>query len=166
MKIFSFLAVTIFLTSCIWRSEPPEYTEYRPVLLQRESLEKSISFHSPEAIKSPAKIYFKDNYIFVSERFKGVHIIDNSDPKNPVNKGYINVPGCVDMAIKQNALYVDNATDLVVIDLSTLSLAQVKVNKRVRDVFPELSTPDGKALPDKYRVENRPENTVLIGWVK
>jgi hypothetical protein len=164
-NILSAAVLLLSLSSCIW-SEPPTYTEYRPVLLSRESLEKSIVFHEAEKIKSPGKIYFKDNYIFISEQFKGVHIIDNKDPKNPVNKGYINVPGCVDMAIKDDILYVDNATDLVAVNLATLSQSAVTISKRVRDAFPELTAPDGRSLPAKYRVENRPANTVLVGWVK
>lgn len=158
--------IFLSLSSCINWDERPSYTEYRPVLISRESLEKSIFFQQAEQIKSPAKIYLKDNYIFISEQFKGVHIIDNTDPKNPVNRGYINVPGCLDMAIKDDVLYVDNATDLVAVNLNTLSQSTVSISKRVRDAFPEVSTPDGKPMPAKYTSENRPANTVLIGWVK
>jgi hypothetical protein len=129
-------------------------------------LEKSVVFHAPEAIQSPAKIYFKDQFILISEQLKGVHIIDNSDPKNPVNKGYLSVPGCVDMAIKDHVLYVDNATDLVAVDLNSLSQTQVKITKRVREVFPELQTPDNLPLQVKYQQHNRPSNSVLVGWVK
>jgi hypothetical protein len=166
MKIYFLLLITILsLTTCTWPGEPPSYTSYKPVLLSRTSLEKSIVYHSPEGIKNPAKIYFKDNFIFISEDLKGVHIIDNTDPKNPVNKGYINVPGCVDMAIKNNIMYVDNATDLVAIDLSTIQTS-LKVTKRIKDAFPELSPPDGGSLPEKYQLRNRPENTVLVGWIR
>ncbi|MBC8053635.1 MAG: hypothetical protein H7Y13_11280 [Sphingobacteriaceae bacterium] len=168
MKIaFGLIAgASLLSVACIREPERPLYTEYRPVLLSRESLEKSITLQSPAKIKSPAKIYFKDNFIFISEQFKGVHIIDNADPKNPVNKGYIGVPGCVDMAIKDDVLYVDNATDLVAVDLSSLSSNQISVSKRIKNAFPELSTPDGRMVPDKYSLESRPKNTVLVEWIK
>lgn len=163
--LVAFLSLTL-LSSCIGGFDPPNYTEYKPVLLSRESLEKSIIFHSAEPIRNPAKIYYKDNYIFISERFKGVHIIDNSKPSLPVNRGYIAVPGCVDMAIKENTLYVDNATDLLAVNLEDIYHSKVAVSKRIRHAFPELAPPDGRIIPEKYDVHNRPDNTVIIEWKK
>lgn len=161
--LFLFFPV-LLLFSCKSEPDPDYYTGYRPVLLSRESLETSVTFHSPEKIISPAKIYYKDNFIFISERFKGIHVINNADPSHPVNTGYISVPGCVDMAIRGNILYADNAVDLVAVDLSSVGSSSLKITKRIKEVFPELSTPDGKALPEKYRKGNRPANTVLVAW--
>ncbi|WP_207421774.1 hypothetical protein [Desertivirga brevis] len=147
-------------------TDPVQYTDYRPILLSRESLERSIILQGSREIKSPAKIYYKDKYIFISENFKGVHVIDNQDPTSPKNISFISVPGCVDMAIKGNALYVDNATDLAVIDLEHLKTSGIKVTKRVSDAFPEVAPPDGYQIPDKYSKSNRPANTVIVEWVK
>jgi hypothetical protein len=133
--------------------------------MERASLEKSIKWQPPEEIKSPGKIYYKDKYIMISERYKGVHIIDNTDPKNPVIKGHISVPGCVDMAMKENTLYVDNAVDLVAIDVSKIHLGQIEVKKRIKETFPELLPPDGMFIPNLYRKENRPPNSVIVNWV-
>ena len=169
MKRFSaliFACAVALLSACAGFSEPPLYTSYKPVIMDRESLERSIIFKPAEDIKIPAKIYYKDNYILISERFKGVHVIDNTDPKTPVKKGYINVPGCVDMAIKDNILYVDNAVDLVAIDISQINIGQITVKKRVKQTFPELVPPDGQSVPYKYSVENRPKNSVIVNWVK
>lgn len=164
---FLYIFLCISLSSCfsIWRKEEP-LTEYRPILMARESLERSIVLRSPAKIESPAKIYYKDKYIFISERFKGVHIIDNTDPKNPINRGYVSVPGCVDMALKENTLYVDNATDLVAIDLISLTSSTVRITKRIREVFSEAAPPDSRALPNIYNKENRPKNSIIIGWTK
>lgn len=166
-KVILCIILSSLLTSCFdGIIEPDPYSVYRPILMSRESLEKSITFHVPDKITDPGKIYFKDDFIFISEEFKGVHIIDNKDPKNPVNKGYLEVAGCVDMAIKDNTLYVDNATDLVALDLTSLSQSQVRITKRVRDALPELTTPDGRPLPEKYTRSNWPSNAVLVGWTK
>jgi len=154
------------LSSCFRFVDPPQYTQYRPILLTRESLEKSISFHQADKISSPAKIYYKDNYIFISERYKGVHIIDNSNPAQPLNKGYISVPGCIDMAIKGNTLYVDNATYLVALNIGNISGSKVEVQKQIKDAFPELAPPDGRLIPEKYDIRNRPANTVIVEWIK
>lgn len=161
----SLLSIVLF-SSCMGWTDPPNYTEFKPVLLSRESLEESIKFHSAEPIRNPAKIYFKDNYIFISERFKGVHIVDNTNPSSPINRGYISVPGCVDMAIKENTLYVDNATDLVAVNLANIYSSKIEVGKRIKHAFPELAPPDGRNIPVKYSVQNRPDNTVIIEWKK
>lgn len=155
------------LGSCdLDRSEPMFFSLYKPVIMARESLERSILFHTPENIVSPAKIYYKDNFIYISERYKGVHLINNADPKNPINKGYISVPGCLDMAIKDNTLYVDNAVDLVAIDISNISDSKIIVKKRIKATFPELVPPDGFDIPLKYQSKNRPKNTIIVSWIK
>jgi len=136
------------------------------VLISRESLERSITFRPPETIANPAKIITKDNFILILERFKGVHVIDNSNIQNPVKKGYIAIPGCSDITIKDNILYADNAVDLVAIDLSNITSNNVAVVKRIENNFDEISPPDGHVLPEKYEVKNRPANTVLIAWEK
>ena len=167
ISTFVMIAIVGLLTSCIGRSTEPEYfTAYKPVLMDRASLEKSIKWHSPAQIKSPGKIYYKDKFIMISERYKGVHIVDNTDPENPVMKGYISVPGCVDMAMKENTLYVDNAVDLVAIDVSKTNIGQIEVKKRVKATFPELVPPDNMVLPTRYRKENRPPNSVIVNWEK
>ncbi|WP_207533554.1 hypothetical protein [Desertivirga arenae] len=166
-----FIPATCFLIMLLFASmgvpsEPVHYTDYRPILLSRESLERSITLLAAREIKSPAKIYYKDKYIFISENYKGVHIIDNQDPTNPKNISFISVPGCVDMAIKGNALYVDNATDLAVVDLENIKTSGIKVTKRIKDAFPEIVPPDGYQIPEKYSLSNRPANTVVVEWVK
>lgn len=162
--LFSLLAI---LASCVERSSWSEpMTTYKPVLMDRASLEKSVIWQPPVDIKSPAKIYYKDNYILISEHFKGVHIVDNTNPKNPVIKGYISVPGCVDMSMKENILYVDNAVDLVAIDMSKIGIGQIEVKKRIKETFPELVPPDGLSIPYRYSKGNRPQNSVIVNWVK
>lgn len=166
LVLFSLLALLVSCVDNYDRSELAFISEYKPVLMDRESLERSIKWQPPAEIKSPAKIYYKDNYILISERYKGVHIVDNADPKNPVIKGYISVPGCVDMSVKESTLYVDNAVDLVAIDLSKISIGQIEVKKRIKETFPELVPPDGMSIPFRYLKDNRPKNSVIVNWVK
>jgi hypothetical protein len=123
----------------------------------------SIKFLSPVKIIKPGKIYYKDKYIFISERYKGIHIIDNNDPYNPLNIGFINVPGCLDIAIKDSILYTDNAVDLIAIDLSKLP-DSIYVTKRLQRVLPEPLPPDGSPIPIEFQPARRPKNTVIVEW--
>ncbi|MBI9035907.1 MAG: hypothetical protein JEZ03_15705 [Bacteroidales bacterium] len=163
-RIFSILLVIMMLVVVQAFDEPYYYTEYKPVLMKRDKLEASIVFQDAQVLKAPGKIYFKDQYILINEKYKGVHIINNTDPSNPVNIGFINVPGMVDMAMKANTLYVDNAVDLVAIDLS--DLPNINVTDRKENVFPELVPPGYDFLPYQYAIGNRPENTVIVRWEK
>lgn len=105
-----------------------------PVYLSYEELRKSVASEDPAPLKNPGKIYFKDKFIFINEYFKGVHVYDNSDPKNPVSKGFINIPGNVDIAIKEQTLYADSYIDLVALDISDIN--NIKETSRLLNVFP------------------------------
>ncbi len=166
--IFSFsLSVILFFSSgCLRRANPETFTAYTPILVAKSVLKNSVKLQGPVGIAEAAKIYYKDQYIFISEQFKGVHIIDNADPRSPVNKSFISVVGCVDMAIKNDVLYVDNAVDFVSIDLNEIKNGNLKILKRIENVFPEVAPPDAGAIPEKFNEKNRPEGTIIVGWKK
>ncbi|MDR2118567.1 MAG: hypothetical protein LBP25_03420 [Tannerellaceae bacterium] len=129
--------------------------EYTPVLMKRADLENSVRYR-PEAraLTNPGKIYAKPPYIYVNERYKGVHVINNTDPAHPVKEGFISAPGCMDMAVKGDILYLDNSVDLV-----AFHLAFRKVTRRVKNVFPQPLAPDNST----YYPE---EGMVVVGWKK
>lgn len=107
---------------------------YRPVYGSYSERE-IINSTSPQAIKKPGKIYYKDGYLFINEINQGVHVFDNKNPASPVNIGFISIPGNIDIAIKGSTLYADNYRDLVAINIS--DPANVKVVKRITGVFPD-----------------------------
>ncbi|MDR2129810.1 MAG: hypothetical protein LBP56_01350 [Odoribacteraceae bacterium] len=130
---------------------------YTPVFMERAELEKSVFYQAgARDLVNPGKLYYKSPYIYVNEKYKGVHVINNTTPTAPVSEGFIVAPGCIDMAIKGDILYLDNAVDLVAFNLSTK-----QVTERVKAIFPEPLSPDGYACYTK-----RPENFVLVGWKK
>jgi hypothetical protein len=137
---------------------------YEPVVVSRNDLEKLIQFTSPRDINYPERIFTRDQYIIISERDKGIHIIDNTNPSAPVNLGFIVVPACREVAIKGNIIYAQNATDLIAID--ALNFSSPVVTSRISEVFPELLPPDETYIPTKYQKFNRPSNTVIIDWIK
>ena len=68
-------------------------------------------------LSNPGRIYVKDKYLYINEIKEGIHVIDNSDPSNPKQLSFINIPGNGDIAIRGNILYVDSYSDLVAIDV-------------------------------------------------
>lgn len=90
----------------------------------------------PQPLESTGKIYVYGDYLFINEPMKGVHIYNNTDPKNPVAVTYLKVPGNVDMAINAGMLYVDSYVDLLTFDLS--DPAKPTLVNRNEDVFVSL----------------------------
>ena len=160
---YLFLIIPILFNSSDVRFDNP--SEYFPILMERNELEKSVFIRPAQDIVNTGKIYYKDQYIFLNERYKGIHVINNTNPANPENVGFINIPGCIDIAIKNNSLFADNAIDLVSIDLGN-GIDNISVTKRLRNVFPESTPPDMDYIPYAFNHDNRPENTIIVGWEK
>jgi hypothetical protein len=130
-----------------------------PVYMTYEDLRGAVIKETPRDIENPGKIYFKDSYLFINEYMKGVHVIDASNPANPANIGFIEIPGNVDIAIREEVLYADSYVDLVAIDLSDLS--NIKEVGRINDIFP-YTVPE---YDNEYRMaEVDQEMGVVIDW--
>lgn len=130
--------------------------DYVPVFMSIDELRASVRYEAGgRDMLNPGKIYYKSPYIYVSERYKGVHVINNTDPSNPIKEGFILAPGCIDMAVNGDVLYIDNAIDLVSFDL-----LKKEVTSRVVDVFPEPLSPSGGMY-----YGDRPAGTVLVEWL-
>ena len=158
-NILSLLFVFAALSSCM-----DKYTEVftanSPIYMSYDDLRDAVKMTSARDLENPGKIYFKDGYIFVNEELKGVHVIDNRNPANPQNLGFIEIPGNVDIAIKNNILYADSYIDLVAIDISNLT-NPVEV-KRIEDIFPYTTPP---LADENYRVAKVDEDKgVVIDW--
>lgn len=138
------------------------YSYYVPVLMKRTELEKSIAVMEPRELSNPGKIYIKSDTLYIVEKYKGVHVILNSDPANPEIKHFIRIPGVVDVAVKGSVLFADNAVDLVSVDMS--NLPEISVLDRKMEVFPELTPPDYTYVPYQFSQDYRPENTVIVEW--
>ena len=162
LLLISLLAV-FFLVGCDPIDEwEPAATQYTPIMMKRSDMESIIKLERSRDIHDPAKIYRYEQYLFISERYEGIHIIDNRNPAAPVNQGFIRIPGCVDIATKGNTLYADNATDLIALDIS--DPAAIRVVSRVENAFPVLLPPDLGTIPEAY--QNRPEDMIIIEWRK
>jgi hypothetical protein len=132
-RIIVCLALPVMLISCKDKIEEI-YTVNEPVYLSYNDLRNSFKVAEGQDIIHPGKIYFKDNYIFVNEYQKGIHVVDNSNPESPQIIKFIDVPGSVDMAIKEDILYADSYVDLVAIDISNIE--DIREVKRIENVFP------------------------------
>ena len=138
-----------------------EYEEptslYEPVFLDRTAFEESVLLKNSLAIGISGKIYIKDNLLFINELRKGFHVYDNSDPENPKAIKFLEAPGATDMAIRDNIIYINQATDLIAVSYAANSTTAM-ITKRIPDTFPALQSPDG------FNAYDIPENSVVIDW--
>ena len=141
MKITHFLfsvvgiATLISLTGCLRDdcSSTRTYVRFDPVYKTLEECRVGISAEGPRAMKKPGKIYAIGQYMLITELQEGIHVIDNSNPANPVPVAFWSIPGNVDMAVRGQYLYVDQYIDLLTIDISNLQQPQVVC--RAENVF-------------------------------
>lgn len=110
-------------------------------------------FSSSRDLRAPGKFFFYKGYLLVNEMNEGIHVIDNRNPASPVALGFIEIPGNIDMAIKDDVLYADNYLDLIAINIHNPS-APVEVG-RIQDVF---QTFYSYSETEGYLVEYTPTN--------
>ncbi len=132
-----------------------------PVYMNKEEFKKSVKVSDSEDIVQPGKMYFKDNYIFINEALKGIHVIDNSNPSEPVFVSFIEIPGNMDMAVKDSILFADSFVDLVALDISDIN--NIREVGRVDSIFPYSLPPitDQNVFP---MGEIDPEKGIVVGW--
>src|SRR4030095_10457884 len=118
-----FSSCVFLLSGCVKDTckQTYSYKIYKPVYLTFDDLRNSVKPMAAMDLKDIGKIYYKSPYIFINEINKGIHVIDNTDPSSPQNIAFINIPGNIDMAVKDNILYADSYTDLVAIDINNTS---------------------------------------------
>ena len=131
------LILTAFMSSCSDKTvERITYEANVPVYMSFNEFRTSFTKSDPIEISQPGKIYFKDNYLFVNETGKGIHVIDNSDPANPSKTAFYEILGNVDMAISGNILFADSYIDLVAIDISDIE-NPIEID-RIENIFPDI----------------------------
>lgn len=109
----------LYLTACTDKCEQVRtYRRYTPVQIPLTDLRQAISSGSPRPLEEPGKLYVKDQYLFIVEVKKGIHVFDNSNPALPKAISFLSIPGNVDLAVRDNILYADSYIDIVALDIS------------------------------------------------
>jgi hypothetical protein len=161
-KIIPIIA-TLSLAALLFNScEDATYKEYKgnaPVYMSYEELRSSVIEEQNVDLINPGKIYFKDNYIFIVEELKGIHVFDNTDPSSPVKKVFIKLPGVVDISISGYIMYADSYVDLVILDVQNVD--NIHEVGRLKDILPYTVPPAGNDYPMAYVDQ---EKGVVTGW--
>ena len=154
-KMTSLFIAMFFLAGCVKDNCKQTYTYFMPVYKTTAEVRANIKSNKPEEIKRPGKLFIKGDYIFLNEIDRGIHILDNTNPANPENVAFINIPGNMDLAVKGNILYADLYTDLVAIDIT--SPLQVMVKSIIDNAFPFRRYTGGFAAD---------QNKIIVDWIE
>lgn len=139
IPVLTFLAISFMLGSCFPDPSnpiPDEVLGMAPVYGAGNM--DSIVMEEARPIESLGKIYYKTPFMFATEKGKGIHIINNTNPSQPEKIAFLSISGNTEMAVKGNLLYANNRLDLVTLDISNLD--SVRIVSRLKNVFPSLES--------------------------
>lgn len=164
LYILPTLAFCLLFSRCtdssrlVYKTEQPV-----EVFLDLRDLRNSFEVKEPSALANPGNIYVYQQYLFVNEMYDGLHVINNSDPSNPVYLKYLQIPGNTDVVIKNNFLYANSGPDMLVIDISDIN--NIKLVNRLENALFE----SRKLVNGKYMIGIRDEEVTVSqyrsrGW--
>lgn len=148
--LFLFLAFGL-LSGCLKDSceEVRTFQLFEPVTLSDAAIAAiPAKVEGPKPLSATGRFYYYDHYVFISSPEQGVHIVDNADPKKPVNLAYIALPGNSDMTVRNGVLYTNLYSDLIGFDVRNAA-QPVQISR----------SPQALAQP-------RSNGEVIIGWEK
>ena len=103
------------------------------ILQTKAELRDAITVEAPSPIQTSGKIFVYQDYVFVNDQNRGVHVINNEDPTAPQKIAFIKIPGNEDIEIRNDILYADSYTDLVLFDISNIN--SIERTQLYEDVF-------------------------------
>ncbi|ASV32664.1 LVIVD repeat-containing protein [Maribacter cobaltidurans] len=162
-KLAFFLLLGVLFISCDKKDDDlyKEYQVAKPLKISLAEFENGVDIIDPIPIDESGKIYAYKDYIFVNDKYKGVHVIDNSNPASPQKIAFIKIAGNVDISVKDDYLFADSLMDLVVLDISNIN--NITIVNRLENVLRDNIIWPSEADFIEYETIDYNEE-ILIGW--
>lgn len=153
------MATALLLQGCLKDhcTKSQQYKVYTPQYLPLAEARAMVGPEGPRPLKKTGKIFYHKGYLFIGEPDQGVHVIDDRNPAQPRNIGFLRIPGNLDIAVSGDILYADSYVDMVSFDVS--NPAQVHLAGRTENIFPVRSygytfadDPEGKGMITGFSV--------------
>ena len=162
--IYMIIMIAIMISGCDYKYK--SHCKKAEYISAKDLRAKYPKISPAREIGKAAKIYtYKDgDILLINELNKGIHVINNRVKESPQNISFIEIPGNVDMAIKDGYLYVDSFTDLLVLDIRNID--DIKTVYRKEKVFAYDAM---QAVPDKesgecYDYDYDKKDAFVIGF--
>lgn len=150
--------------SCDDNEDDGRYADYlvaRPLKITKTEFKNGVDVIAPLPIEESGKIYAYQDYIFVNDKYRGVHVIDNSNPNAPKKISFIKIAGNVDISVKDDYLYADSLMDLIVLDISDIT--NITIVNRLENVLRDnVIWPLGVDFFEQTNFDY--ENEIIVGW--
>ncbi len=130
---FIFFVFALSLVGC----KDKRYVHYfgnKPIYLSYDELRSSVKLENAHAITEKGTFFLHNSTLYIIEPKQGIHIIDNSNPANPIQTGFLRVYGATNLSMKGDIMYVNSFVDLVILDCSNPA-HPAEVN-RLKNQFP------------------------------
>lgn len=162
------LLVLVLFAGCTrWEegSIPKEVDGWKPVY-QTDAQVRQVEYQSPRPMSNPGKIMTFGNFLMVTEKGRGIHLVDNSNPGAPRMVGFLSIPGCSELHFRSPILYTDNYGDLISVDLTDPT--QPRIIQRLAGAFPagvqQVNEPPRTGSGRVYFECVDPAKGVVVGW--
>jgi hypothetical protein len=144
-----------------FRNSPASPHSYEPIMMSRVDLEASFAVEPAREIESPGKLWVFNNYIMLVEQYRGIHLIDNTNPNDPQRVAFLRIEGCTELAVRDGIIYANNAIDLIGVKASA-DFTSMELMSRNRSVLPSISSPDH--WYDWYYTDRLPKDMIIVRW--
>ena len=144
------ISITFLFSSCLKDKCRRTYTLNIPVYTKLSTLRAQVKSTPAAPVVNAGKLFVRNNWIFLNEQNKGIHVIDNSNPSHPVKTAFINIPGNIDMYAKGDILYTDLYCDLLAVNIADPK--NITATKYLTNVFPDKSSYTTSLNPDSIQI--------------
>ncbi len=122
ISFFLLMSFVVLATACEKDSCEQTWTQMAsvPVTLNRALVQDSIGLEEPIDLCVGGGIYAYGDYIFMNRLNEGFHILDNSNPSNPINVKFLRIPGATQMAFVEGLMVANSYADLVTLEFTGL----------------------------------------------
>ncbi|WP_235299607.1 LVIVD repeat-containing protein [Portibacter marinus] len=155
--------ILVFLLGC--RDQEFKALAYVPTYFDALDF-SSIRTLPPQPIVQQGTIVQSGNYLFVNDKKRGIHVIDNTVPGNPSYIYFWNIPGNQTFNFRDGFLYADNGPHMLVINISDFGNIKFEMYiegvffKNMKEQFPEFAT------SGEFFVCPDPEKGLVKSWNK
>lgn len=131
-KIYIIPILFLFIFSACFKEESLDVKGKKPIYINKTAF-TTVESVSAKSFSKVGKIFKLGNRIYITDIGTGVHVINNAIPSNPTKEAFISIYGNSDVAVKNNTMYADNASNLLAIDISDLN--NVSISKTIENVY-------------------------------
>lgn len=133
------------------------YNSYSVQTISLEELKAQISVEDPKPYQSTGKFYFYNDLMFVNDPNVGIHVLDVANAANISKVKYINLPGNIEVSIRNNMMYADIYGAMLSLDISNLMDNELRIKGENIGIF------EYNAYNEAWRLieEQQPENDLI-----